>query len=128
MKHFQQLSIDMTRKWCTMGEEFQQMAPGGFFTPCYRTNYWSMYANMVLMVLEFQSDKIRFGKIFVFKYSGAKLRIKKAPFMWWIPTFQDVLMDVESAAMDLASWIISTISESFPMRYCMNLYIKGYQN
>ena len=31
-------------------------------------------------------------------YSGAKMRINKPLFKQWIPNFQDVLMDVESAA------------------------------
>ena len=40
----------MTRKWCTMGEEFRQMAAGGFFFPCYRTNYWSMRNRRIRLI------------------------------------------------------------------------------
>ena len=36
-------------------------------------------------------------------------------------------MYVESALTTLSSWIIFTISRSFPMRYCMALYLKRYQ-
>ena len=36
-------------------------------------------------------------------------------------------MDVKSAAKKFSSWIIFTISENFLMRYCMTLYLKGYQ-
>ena len=36
-------------------------------------------------------------------------------------------MDVESAATTLPSWIIIAVSKSFPMKYCMTLYLKRYQ-
>ena len=37
-------------------------------------------------------------------------------------------MDVESAATTETSRFIVTMSDSFPMRHCMTLYLKGYQN
>ena len=40
----------------------------------------------------------------VLSYSGARLRITKAPFMWQISTFQDILMDVESTVIQWCSY------------------------
>ena len=41
--------------------------------------------------------------------------------------FQDILKDARSATTTEHTCLIFTISESFQMRYCMTLYLKGYQ-
>ena len=51
------------------------------------------------------------------------LRINKARNMLQVITFQDVLTNTKSAVTIKPSWFIFTITETFPIRYCMTLYL-----
>ena len=46
---------------------------------------------------------------------------------WKIVIFLDILKDTKSAATTKPSWLIFTISESFPIWYCSAQYLNGLQ-
>ena len=61
------------------------------------------------------------------KYSAAKNKWNKPCFMYWNKVFEWQFLESKNVATTQPSYFQFVIKESFKMRYCMTLYLKGHQ-